>query len=176
MALIRRRPPKRLVYVQISADRILLRRVATGQTIDDIPRLAVDLAGQVIAVGRAADEAMQWRSDLRIVNGFSHPRCLIDDMGTATLTLTTFLNALLYPRGPRRFRRIRPDLVIHPAGLQDLSGLEAWGLHRIAEIAGARSVRVWIGEEPPYDSLLGGPPQGGSWRILPPPQKRMRRG
>lgn len=169
MALIRRRPSKRLVYVQISADRILLRRVATGASIDDVPRLAVDLAGQVIAVGRAADEAMQWRSDLRIVNGFSHPRCLIDDMGTAALTLTAFLNALVHPR---RFRRLRPDLVIHPAGMQDLSGLEAWGLHRIAEIAGARSVRVWIGEEPPYDSLLGGPPQGGSWRVLPPPRKR----
>jgi rod shape-determining protein MreB len=174
VALIRRRPSRRLVYVQLSAERILLRRVATGATVDEVPQVALGPDGVPVAFGHAAEEAARWRRDLRIVNGFSHPRTLIGEMEVAAATLMYFLRRLLDPR-EKRWRRIRPDLVLHPVDVEDLSGLEAWGLQEIARIAGARSVRVWLGEEPPYETLTGGAPSGGSWRLLAPPAKRKRR-
>lgn len=172
MALIRKRPPRRLVYVQVSAERIVLRRVATGEMVDDVPQAAIDHGGVVIAFGAAADDATRWRTDVRLVNGFSHPRCLLGDMEVAALTLRWFLERLMNPRGKRRIRRLKPDLVIHPTVLEDLSGLEAWGLQRVAQLAGAGHVRIWLGEEPPYETLIGGAPRGGAWRALGPPPKR----
>jgi hypothetical protein len=176
MGIIRKRPPIGLVYVLISAERILLRRVATGEAVDDVPQIAVDSGGVPVAFGRAAADAAHWRADLRLVNGFDHPRCLVGDMEVATKTLRWALDQLLYPRGRRRFRRVKPDVVIHPAGVRDLSGLEAWGLQRIAELAGAASVRVWLGEEPPYETLISGVPTGaGSFRALGPALKGRNR-
>jgi hypothetical protein len=64
--------------------------------------------------------------------------------------------------------------VLHPVGVRDLSGLEAWGLQRVGEMAGAASVRIWLGEEPPYASLIGPVPLGGSWVALPPSSKKRR--
>lgn len=169
MGIIRRRPSKRLIYAQVSPERMVLRRVATGDVIDDVPQIAIDTNGAAVAFGRAATDADQWRADLRVVNGFAHPRCVVGDMEVAIRTLRWALEHLLNPRGARRLRRPKFDLVVHPVGVRDLSGLEAWGLQRIAELAGASSVRLWLGEEPPYETLLSGFPTGaGSFRALGP--------
>ncbi|HET7228432.1 MAG TPA: hypothetical protein VFJ16_00385 [Longimicrobium sp.] len=172
MRIVRKRPPRRLVYVQISPQRILLRRVATGDVVDDVPQIAIDSSGAAVAFGRAATDADQWRADLRVVNGFEHPRCLVGDMDIATRTLRWALDQLLNPRGRRRWRRAKPDLVLHPVGVRDLSGLEAWGLQRIAELAGAGTARLWLGEEPPYEMLISGTANGaGSFHALAPGMK-----
>ena len=176
MGILRKRPPRRLVYVQVSAERILLRRVSTGEAVDDVPQIAIDAMGVPVAFGRAASDAENWRADLRVVNGFSHPRCLIGDMEVAIKTLRWALDQLLNPRGRRRWRRAKPDLVVHPSGMRDLAGLEAWGLQRVAEMAGAGSVRVWLGEEPPYETLIGDVPTvAGSFRALGPAVKARKK-
>ena len=172
--MIPRGPLRRLVYVQVSPERILLRRVATGAVVDDVPQVALDARGNVTAFGRAAEEAARWHPDLRLVNGFSHARTLLGDMEAASKTLRFFLQQLLNPR-QRRWRRGKPDLVIHPLGVNDLSGLEEWGLQRIAELAGARSVRLWLGEEPAYETLARGAPQAsGAFRAITAPPKKLR--
>ena len=163
---IDRSPPKRLVYVQVSPERILLRRVATGETIDDVPQAAIDPQGTLVAYGRGADEAAKWHPNLRLVNGFSHPRTLLGDVDVAAATLRAFLETM-FPRMKRRFRRLKPDMVIHPVGRDDLSGLEVWGLQRVAELAGARHVSLWQGEEPAYETLVRGAAQAsGAFRVL----------
>jgi len=160
------RPSRRLVYVQISPERILLRRVATGETIDDVPQAAVDPQGAVVAYGRGADDAVKWHPNLRLVNGFSHPRTLMGDVDVAAATLRAFLETM-FPRMKRRFRPLKPDLVIHPVGSGELSGLEVWGLQRVAELAGARHVSLWQGEEPAYETLVLGVAQpSGAFRTL----------
>lgn len=160
------RPSKRLVYVQISPERILLRRVATGETIDDVPQAAVDAQGAVVAYGRGAEDAVKWHPNLRLVNGFSHARTLLGDVDVAAATLRACLETM-FPRMKRRFRPLKPDLVIHPLGAEDLSGLEVWGLQRIAELAGARHVSLWQGEEPAYETLVRGTTQTtGAFRVL----------
>lgn len=169
-----KQPPRRLVYIQVSAERILLRRVATGETINDVPQVAIDQNGVPTVFGQGAEDAARWRPDLRLVNGFSHPRCLLGDMEVATLTLHYFLSKLLNP-WRRRWPRLRADVVIHPVGVRDLSGLEAWGLQRIAQLAGAKTVRLWLGEDPAYETLVSGVTQEtGSFRALGPPLKRRR--
>jgi len=170
------RPSRRLVYVQVSPERILLRRVATGETIDDVPQAAVDPQGVVVAYGRGAEEAVKWHPNLRLVNGFSHPRTLLGDVDVAAATLRSFLETM-FPRMKRRFRNLKPDMVIHPLGHDDLSGLEVWGLHRVAELAGARHVSLWQGEEPAYETLVRGAAQTtGAFRtlgkLLPKPRRR----
>jgi rod shape-determining protein MreB len=168
-------PSRRLVYVQLSPERILLRRVATGVMVDDVPQVAIDPRGVAVACGQAAEAAAKWRLDLRLVNGFSHPRSLIADVDVAAVTLRCFLGRL-DPRMTRRWRRLKPDLVIHPADVLDLSGLEAWGLQRVAELAGARNVRLWLGEEPAYETLARGAAQAsGAFHTIAPPVKRLRR-
>ena len=160
------RPSRRLVYVQISPERILLRRVATGETIDDVPQAAVDAQGIVVAYGRGADDAVHWHPNLQLVNGFSHPRTLMGDVDVAAATLRAFLETM-FPRMKRRFRKLKPDLVIHPVGAEDLSGLEVWGLQRVAELAGARHVSLWQGEEPAYETLVRGTAQpSGAFRAI----------
>ena len=160
------RPSRRLVYVQISPERILLRRVATGETIDDVPQAAVDAQGVVVAYGRGADDAVHWHPNLRLVNGFSHPRTLMGDVDAAAATLRAFLETM-FPRMKRRWRPIKPDLVIHPVGTDVLSGLEVWGLQRVAELAGARHVSLWQGEEPAYETLVRGTAQpSGAFRAI----------
>jgi len=160
------RPSRRLVYVQVSPERILLRRVATGETIDDVPQAAIDSHRVVVAYGRGAGDAVKWHPDLRLVNGFSHPRTLLGDVDIAAATLRAFLETM-FPRMKRRFRNLKPDLVIHPVGLDDLSGLEVWGLQRVAELAGARHVSLWQGEEPAYETLVRGATQAsGAFRAL----------
>jgi len=160
------RPSRRLVYVQVSPDRILLRRVATGETIDDLPQAAIDAQGVVVAYGRAADEAAKWHPNLRLVNGFSHPRTVLGDVDVAAATLRAYLETM-FPGMKRRIRKIKPDMVIHPMGLDDLSGLEVWGLQRVAELAGARHVSLWQGEEPAYETLVRGAAQAsGAFRAL----------
>jgi rod shape-determining protein MreB len=160
------RPSRRLVYVQISPERILLRRVATGETIDDVPQAAVDAQGIVVAYGRGADDAVKWHPNLRLVNGFSHPRTLMGDVDVAAATLRAFLETM-FPRMKRRLRPLKPDLVIHPVGAEELSGLEVWGLQRVAELAGARHVSLWQGEEPAYETLVRGTAQpSGAFRPI----------
>jgi rod shape-determining protein MreB len=160
------RPSRRLVYIQISPERILLRRVATGETIDDIPQAAVDTQGAVVAYGRGAEDAVKWHPNLRLVNGFSHPRTLLGDLDAAAGTLRAFLETM-FPLMKRRLRPLKPDLVIHPFGPEDLSGLEVWGLQRVAELAGARHVSLWQGEEPAYETLVRGTAQPtGAFRAL----------
>lgn len=173
--ILGKRPPRRLVYVQVSAERILLKRVSTGDMLDDVPQVAMDLRSGPVAYGRAAVEAAEWRADLQLINGFSHPRCVIGDMPTAAMTLRWFIDRLVNPRGRPRLRKFKPYLVLHPVGVRDLSGLEAWGLQRVAQMAGAAKVRVWLGEEPPYESLIGGLPTGGAWLALPPTRRRLLR-
>jgi rod shape-determining protein MreB len=160
------RPSRRLVYVQISPERILLRRVATGETLDDVPQAAIDPQGIVVAYGRGAGEAVKWHPNLRLVNGFSHPRTVLGDVEIAAATLRAYLETM-FPRMKRRFRKLKPDVVIHPIGHDDLSGLEVWGLHRVAELAGARHVSLWQGEEPAYETLVRGAAQAtGAFRTL----------
>jgi rod shape-determining protein MreB and related proteins len=172
---INKSPSRRLIYVSVSPERIFLRRVATGETIDDVPQIAIDAQGAVAAFGHGAEEASKWRPDVRLLNGFSHPRSLIGDMEAAAVTLRCFLEKLT-PGMNRRFRRARPDLVIHAAELRDLSGLEAWGLQRVAELAGARHVRLWLGEEPAYETLvLGAPQASGSFLSASAPKKLPQR-
>ena len=91
-------------------------------------------------------------------------------------TLRAFLETM-FPRMQRRFRKLKPDMVIHPVGHDDLSGLEVWGLHRVAELAGARHVSLWQGEEPAYETLVRGAAQAsGAFRtlgkLLPRPRRR----
>ena len=160
------RPSRRLVYVQISPERILLRRVATGETIDDVPQAAVDPQGVVVATGRGAEEAAKWHPNLRLVNGFSHARTVLGDLDVAAATLRAFLETM-FPRMKRRLRSLKPDLVLHPIGPDDLSGLEVWGLQRVAELAGARHVSLWQGEEPAYETLVRGTAQpSGAFRAI----------
>ena len=160
------RPPRRLVYVQVSPERILLRRVATGETIDDVPQAAIDPQGVVVACGRGAEEAAKWHPSLRLINGFAHSRTLLGDVDVAAATLRAFLETM-FPAMRRRIRKFKPDMVIHPIGIEDLSGLEVWGLQRVAELAGARHVSLWQGEEPAYETLVRGTAQpSGAFRAI----------
>jgi hypothetical protein len=151
------RPPRKLVYAQVSAERLVLRRVNTGETVEDDPRIAFDGRGNPVAFGRAAEDAARWHPDVRIANGFSHPRCVLGDMDAAIRALHHLLLRLLNPRGKRWTRK--PEMIIHPVGVTELSGVEAWGLQRVAQLAGARSARIWLGEEPAYETLLRGTAQ-----------------
>lgn len=137
-----------LVYVQIRRDVIRLRDVSTGKEIQDAPLMAVSRSSRrtVLAVGRSAEQvAARQRVPFEVLNGFAHPRLIIDDFNIAEKTLQYFLQQLMQPA----FLRGALVLVLHPLEKFEggLSEFEVRALQELGAGAGARQVYVWSGHE-----------------------------
>ncbi len=112
------------VYVQLSPERITLRNAKTGQTLSEVPRIAVE-------AGAAA------------INPFAHPRSLVSDFTAGETLLKALLRKLL----PGSLFTASPRVVLHPLG--DPAGgftqIEVRALQEMARGAGASEVIVWQG-------------------------------
>ena len=134
---------KSTIYIQVSAHRLTLRNVKTGQTITTSPEVALAKGRKprVVAVGAKARK--EETRNVQVLNPFAHPRTLLADFGTAEL----LLRALLPQVGGRRSLFGGPRLVMHlqddPAG--GFTQLEIRGFQQLALGAGASQAVVWHG-------------------------------
>ena len=83
-----------LLYVRISPERLVVTNVKSGESLSEVPELAI--AGdqkRVVAAGSAARSAAI-QSGAVVVNPFAHPRSLVSDFTSAEQVLKLFVRRL----------------------------------------------------------------------------------
>lgn len=153
-----------LIYVQISPERLTLRNPKSGQTLSEVPELAISLPPQrrITAVGAQARLAAA-SEPADIVNPFAHPRSLISDFTVAEQLLKHQLKAM----HARSWLAASPHIVIHPLGEPEggFTQVELRALRELASAAGASKVNVWTGRALTDEELMArrAPAGGGAW-------------
>lgn len=141
------------IYVQVSPERLTVRNIKTGQSISEVPELA--LAGgpvrKILGVGDQA-RALSSNFGVEIVNPFAHPRSLISDFILGEQVLKAFLRRV---QG-RSLLAVSPLLIMHPLGnpAGGLTQVECRAFHTMAQGAGAAKVTLWQGRNLSDQGLL----------------------
>ncbi len=137
-------------YIRISADRVCLRDVDGGHTLDAPAVVAIERSErrvQAVAVAQAAVEAAAKTPGLELVYPFRHARVPVGDFTVAEILLTDLVRQFV--RGIRGWPRAGVRVLIHP--LHDLEGgltqIERRAFLELAHNCGARSVAVYEGRE-----------------------------
>ncbi|QDO83748.1 rod shape-determining protein MreB [Shewanella psychropiezotolerans] len=140
-------------YIQIWEKRIKVTDVDTGNCFDEKPYLAIetksDGAKIVKAVGNSAD--MGNSSTIKVVNPFSHPRCLFSDFYVAEKVLQHVIKTL----HGKAFVSASPKIIIHP--MEKIEGgltmIEKRAFRELGHGAGAMEVVIYTGVEIAIDRL-----------------------
>jgi rod shape-determining protein MreB and related proteins len=139
----------RILYVQLSPQRLSVRDPARGRGIAEVPELAIEVppdgkARRVLAVGQQARGLASMPSTI-IVNPFTHPRSLVSDFTCAEQVLKAFVKKVV----GRAWLQPQPLIVMHPLGEHE-GGLTQIELRAIRELglgAGGARVLIWLGPE-----------------------------
>lgn len=154
-----------LLYVQISPERLTIRKPKSGHALSEVPEMAIGRQPdrRIIAVGEQARPAAAAQS-ADLVNPFAHPRSLLSDFSVAEELLKRQLKRMQ----PRAWLAASPHIVIHPLGdpLGGFTQVELRAFRELASAVGASKVDVWTGRALTDEELLARrPPAGeGSWR------------
>lgn len=142
-----------VIYLQLSPKRLTLRNPKTGQTVSEVPEIAI-LPGdkpRVLAVG--AEAHLQAGSELvQVINPFTHPRTLVSDFTVGEQVFKAFLRRI----HPVTLWTLAPALVIHPLGDPEggFTQIEIRALHEMGLSAGASVVTIWRGRTLTDQELL----------------------
>lgn len=153
-----------IVYVQVSPERLKLKNLKTGQSIEEVPEVAISMppSRKVLAVGPQA-RVVAASQAAEVVNPFAHPRSLVSDFTVAEQLLKHQLRRIL----STSLLSPAPCIVIHalgaPAG--GFTQVERRAFREMAIGAGASEVHVWTGRPLTDQELLSRkpPPDGGEW-------------
>ena len=63
-----------LCYLRLNRERVSVRDVSTGESVDVTPKLGIDSAGMILSVGDPIAP-----NAVRVLTPFQHPRLLIED-------------------------------------------------------------------------------------------------
>jgi rod shape-determining protein MreB len=135
---------RRVVYVQISPQRLTVRNVRSGQTISEVPEAAI--GGQpkatLIACGAQARLAAA-EQGAKIFNPFAHPRSLVSDFTVGELLVKAFVRRAL----GQSLIKLAPLIVMHPLGEPEggFTQIENRVFRELGLGAGAAEVIVWHG-------------------------------
>lgn len=159
---------KATVYVRLRRDWLVVRDLATGREFQDQPLLALQKqkAGEVIlAVGEAA-LAEQGKEQVQLVNGFAHPRSVLNDFSIAEKTLGYFIRQLF----SGSLFRPAPIVILHI--MEDFEGgltqIEIRALLELGAGVGGREVYIWQGQELTDDAISHKHYPEGTWMVGPP--------
>ena len=150
-----------LLYVKISAERLVVTDVKNGPSISEIPEVAIS-NGQpkrILGVGAGARSAAA-QGDGFIVNPFAHPRSLVSDFTVAEQLLKEFVRRI----HGKSWLVPSPRIVMHPLGSPDggFTQVERRAFREMALGAGASEVIVWTGRELTNQEVADGTfPPGG---------------
>ncbi|HEY1131104.1 MAG TPA: rod shape-determining protein [Roseateles sp.] len=153
-----------IIYVQISPERLTLKNLKTGESISEVPELAISSPPRpkILAVGpQARAAAASHAAD--VVNPFAHPRSLVSDFTVAEQLLKHQMRRVL----GRSLLTFAPYVVLHPLGAPagGFTQVERRAFREMALGAGASQVRVWTGRPLTEEELLSRQPpaSGGEW-------------
>lgn len=153
-----------IIYVQISPERLTLKNLKTGESLSEVPELAISAPPKpkILAVGPQARVAAA-SQPAEVVNPFAHPRTLVSDFTVAEQLLKYQLRRVL----GNSLLSLSPCVVIHPLGSPagGFTQVERRAFREMALGAGASQVHVWTGR-PLTDQEVQSkqpPPSGGEW-------------
>ncbi|RPI40932.1 MAG: rod shape-determining protein MreB [Betaproteobacteria bacterium] len=130
-----------IVYVQISPDRLILKNLKTGESLAEVPEIAISTLPKrrVLAAGSQARLAGT-SQPVEVFNPFSHPRSLVSDFTVAEQLIKHQLRRVL----GSSLVSLAPYVVIHPLGSPagGFTQVERRAFHEMAIGAGAAEVHV----------------------------------
>jgi rod shape-determining protein MreB len=153
-----------IVYVQISPERLTLKNLKTGESIAEVPELAISAPPKprILAVGSQARVAAASQPS-EVVNPFAHPRSLVSDFTVAEQLLKHQLRRI----SGNTLLSLAPYVVVHPLGAPagGFTQVERRAFREMAIGAGASEVHVWTGRPLTDQELLSKEPprSGGEW-------------
>jgi rod shape-determining protein MreB and related proteins len=134
-----------VLYVRVSPERLVVTNVKTGESLSEVPELAIARDPErIVAIGSAARSAAA-QSGAVVVSPFAHPRSLVSDFTSAEQLLKRFVRRLY---GKAWFSP-SPRVVIHPLGNPEggFTQIERRAFREMALAVGAAQVVVWTGRE-----------------------------
>jgi rod shape-determining protein MreB len=132
-----------VIYCQLSPEKITIRNVKSGETISEVPEMAISASPKkILAVGAEARRAAA-NQPADVINPFAHPRSMVSDFTVAEQLLKHYLRRF---RG-NSFLSFAPVVVIHPLGnpAGGFTQVENRAFREMAIGAGASEVTVWNG-------------------------------
>jgi rod shape-determining protein MreB len=149
-----------VLYVRISPERIVVTNAKTGQSVSEVPELAiVGNPKRIAGFGETARSAASQSGGL-VVNPFAHPRSMVSDFTSAEQLLKLFLHRV----HAKSWFVPNPRTVIHPLGNPEggFTQVERRAFREMALGAGASEVVVWTGRELTIQEVIEGTfPAGG---------------
>lgn len=149
-----------VLYVRVSAERLVVTNAKTGESLSEMPELAIARNPErILAFGFAARSTAAGAAAV-VINPFSHPRSLVSDFTSAEQLLKLMVRRLY---GKAWFSP-SPRVVIHPLGDPDggFTQVERRAFREMALGAGAAEVVVWTGRELTNHEVVEGTfPAGG---------------
>jgi len=142
------------LYITITPELIEITHAETGRKLAEPPLLAIETRrgkDLIVAVGANA-KLLTGKPNIRIENGFSHPRTLLANFTFAQRTLMYLIKQAL----PSAFFVARPVVVLHPLTMLEggLTQIEIRAFAELASMAGASQVYVWQGPTLLKEQLL----------------------
>jgi rod shape-determining protein MreB len=153
-----------IIYVQISPERLTLKNLKTGESISEVPELAISAPpkSKILAVGPQARVAAGFQP-ATVINPFAHPRSLVSNFTAGEQLLKHQVRRAL----GNSFLTPSPYIVIHPLGSPagGFTQVERRAFREMAMGAGASEVHVWTGRPLTEQELLSKQPpsNGGEW-------------
>jgi len=138
------------LYVKLRENRLTVKNINSGEIYEDEPVAATDNDKKnIFTVGK---ETHKIKNNVVIINGFSHPRSIINDFFIAEKTLQYAVHKL-YQKG---FFHLSPIMIIHPMEKVEggLTCVERRALRELAFGAGAQKVFIWVGRELTDDEVI----------------------
>ena len=155
---------KPVIYIQISPERLTLKNLKTGESISDVPELAISTAAKrkILAVGSQARLAAA--SGLaEVLNPFAHPRSLVSDFTVSEQLIKHQLSRI----AGKSWISPSPCVIMHPLGSPagGFTQVERRAFREMAFGAGASEVFVWTGRVLTDQEALSrrAPASGGDW-------------
>ncbi|MEN6584981.1 MAG: rod shape-determining protein [Sulfuricella sp.] len=148
-------------YVQISPELLTIRNAKTGETISEVPDIAIAHTPKPSIVGIGKEARLHGAApSVKIVNPFAHPRSMVSDFTAGEQLLKAFVRRL----SSNSLFASSPKVVLHLMGEPQggFTQVEIRAFHEMALGAGALKVIIWQGRELSDQELLSGKfPDGG---------------
>jgi rod shape-determining protein MreB len=149
-----------LLYVRISPERLVITNVKNGESISEVPELAIGgEPKRVLGFGAVARSAAAQNGGT-VVNPFAHPRSMVSDFTVAE----QLLKAIVRRMNSRSWFVPSPRIIMHPLGQPEggFTQVERRAFREMALGAGASVVVVWSGRELTNQEVNDGTfPSGG---------------
>jgi rod shape-determining protein MreB and related proteins len=145
MALEMLRSFTSLLYVRVSPERLVVTDVKSGESVSEVPEIAVGGEPKRVLGSGAAARLAAAHVGGTVINPFAHPRSLVSDFTSAEQLIKSFVHRV----NGKSWWVPSPRIVIHPLGDPDggFTQVERRAFREMALGAGASEVVVWTGRE-----------------------------